>query len=215
MPLATVRVVGWKVAARMQNVLSGHVGGGGGGGGGGETIPPDPPLLPQAMDTESIAITTNELNFFIGFPCGLAAESRPSLSEAYGQSQKDGMPFAVQDLPFAETKDDCGLRTAKKLRTAEDKKSAVTPQFAVRSRLSHRRFLGRRREHSIQSHVVRKLTVVVRPVRRRRKDEGGARHFRSTEERHLLAELRIIESGKRLIAESERILQSGDEGSFA
>ena len=74
MPLTIVRVVGWKLDARMQNVLSGHVGGGGGGGGGGETIPPPPPLPPQAMDTESITTTTTEPIFFIGFPCGLAAK---------------------------------------------------------------------------------------------------------------------------------------------
>jgi len=86
----------------MQNVLSGHVGGGGGGAGG-EMIPPSPPPPPpQAIDTESIAITTIELSFFIGFPCGLAAELPAPLSEAYGQSRGEGMPFAAQDLPFAE-----------------------------------------------------------------------------------------------------------------
>ena len=72
--MTTVRVVGEKLADLMQNVLSGHVAGGGGGGAGGETIPPPPPLPPQAIDTERIAITIIELIFFIGFPCGLAAE---------------------------------------------------------------------------------------------------------------------------------------------
>jgi len=66
----------------MQKVKSAHVEGGGGGGGGGETIPPPPPPPPQALNTENIAITTTEPIFFIGFPCGLAAESRASLSEA-------------------------------------------------------------------------------------------------------------------------------------
>jgi len=101
-PFATVRVVGWKVLARMQKVKSAHVDGGGGGGGGGETIPPLPPLPPQALNTENIATTTIEPIFFIGFPCGRAAELRAPLSEAYGQRRGEGMPFAGQDLPFAE-----------------------------------------------------------------------------------------------------------------
>ncbi len=109
MPFAMVSVSGSKKLDRMHNVKSGHVaGGGGGGGGGGETIPPPPPPPPQALNTENIAITTIELIFFIGFPCGLAAESRAPPSEAYGQGRGDVMPFAAQDLPFAET----GLRTA-------------------------------------------------------------------------------------------------------
>ncbi len=112
MPFATVSVVGWKLLARMQKVKSAHVGGGGGGGAGGETIPPPPPLPPQALNTENIAMTISELIFFIGFPCGLAAESRAPLTEAYGQSRGEGMPFAAQDLPFAERKAECGLRTS-------------------------------------------------------------------------------------------------------
>src|SRR6266576_4855705 len=75
----------------------------------------------------------------------------------------------------------------------------------------HRAALRRGRQHGVQPEVIRFLAVVVRPIADRDENRGCARKGIGAEELDGLAQLRVVQLGKRLLAKLEGVFQASDE----